>query len=199
MGKSDPYLKDFYSNIRPKGDTALLGFTNNDQFHGDLYDLQIGNWNINSDWKLNKKYDTIICTRCAYFCKDLKTFFKKCYEHLNETGRLYVDFGLGDHWRFKNYKIGWLKDNEQEYAYKSDNYLWSTVWHEGFLDDPQYKLFSERVKKFGYDEIRKAIFKEVPKIIRLEDIKKYFKINYNLLTLWQDQPQLYILIVGYKK
>lgn len=199
MGRSNQYIIPFYyKHIEPKNETALLGFSENSIFHGDLYDLSIGNWNINKNWKLKKKYDTIICTRCAYFSKDLKNFFKKCYEHLNENGNLYVDFGLGDHWRFDNYKIGWVKDGEQEYAYEKDNYLWSTIWKDSFLEHPHYKLFSKRVEKFGYNNVKSSIFKEVPEILLLDNIKK-FDIQYDMITLWEDLPQLYILVKGKKK
>ena len=188
MGRSDPV-----------GSVALLGFTNNNFFRGDLYDLQLDNWNINSDWQLSKKYDTIICTRCAYFAKDPEVFINRCHNNLNEGGRLYVDWGLGDHWRFKNYKIGWVKNNEQEYAYKEDNFLWSTVWDDSFLEDPQFKIFSQRVKKFGYNDVKEAIFKEVPKVLQLDHIKKYFSISYTMMPLWEDGPQIYILLGGVKK
>ena len=107
MGRSDLHL---YYNLyfphiktKPKGEVALLGFTNQDYFFGDLYDLQLGNWDINSEWSLPKKYDTIICTRCAYFAKDPKDFIKRCYNNLKKNGTLYVDWALGDHWRFDNY------------------------------------------------------------------------------------------------
>ena len=56
MGRSDPYVFNFYKkNIQPKGSTALLGFSNNNLFNGDLYDLSLSNWDINSDWNLKKK------------------------------------------------------------------------------------------------------------------------------------------------
>ena len=200
MGRSDPFISSFYRvNIQPVGSVALLGFTNNNFFRGDLYDLQLDNWNINSDWQLSKKYDTIICTRCAYFAKDPEVFINRCHNNLNEGGRLYVDWGLGDHWRFKNYKIGWVKNNEQEYAYKEDNFLWSTVWDDSFLEDPQFKIFSQRVKKFGYNDVKEAIFKEVPKVLQLDHIKKYFSISYTMMPLWEDGPQIYILLGGVKK
>ena len=61
MGKSDQILNPWYqSQILPAGDVALLGFTNNNVFPGDLYDMQFRNWNINSDWFLPKKNDTIM-------------------------------------------------------------------------------------------------------------------------------------------
>ena len=146
-----------------------------------------------------KKYDIIVCTRCAYFAKDPEDLIRRCADNLNPNGKLYVDWGLGDHWRFENYKIGWVKDDEHEYAYKKDNFLWSTVWDDSFLDDEQFKLFSDRVKKFGYDDIKKAIFEETPQVLQLKNIKKYFNLLYNNIVLWNDKPQLYILVSGVKK
>jgi len=200
MGKSDPYIFNFYKrHINPKGETALLGWTNNYQYKGDLYDLQLGNWNINSDWSLKKKYDTIICTRTAYFAKNPELFINKCYNYLNENGLLYVDWGLGDHWRFDNYKVGWVKDNEREWAYSEQNFLWSTVWHDDFLNHPSCEEFQNNIKKFNYSSLKKATYDEIPKILKLEFIKKYFSIQYDILSLWKDRPQLYILIYGAKK
>ena len=200
MGRSDKLLKPFWDkHIEPRGSVALLGFTDNSKFAGDLYDLQLGNWDINSDWTLPKKYDTIICTRSAYFAKNLDSFFQRCYNSIKDNGVIYVDFGLGDHWRFKDYKIGWVKNGEHEYAYQEDNYLWSCVWDDNFIEDEQYRLFSERVKKFGYDNVKRAIFDETPTITHLKDIRKNFDISYNLLSLWEDRPQLYILLKGIKK
>lgn len=200
MGKSNEYIIPFYhKHIKPKGKTALLGFFENSIFKGDLYDLSLGNWDINSNWNLNKKYDTIICTRCAYFAKNPQDFISRCHAHLNPGGCLYVDWGLGDHWRFKNYKIGWVKDGEHEYAYGNNNFLWSTVWSDKFLSDAQFKLFEKRVEKFGYSNIKDVITKEVPSILQLEDFCALFNISYKTLCLWEDLPQLYILFSAYKK
>ena len=200
MGRSDPYIYDFYKDhIKPQGEVALLGFVDNTWFDGDLYDLQLNNWNINDDWELKKKYDTVICTRTAYFAKNPEDFIKRCYENLNEGGKLYADWGLGDHWRFNNYKIGWVKDGEQEHAYREGNHLWSAVWDDSFLENKQFELFSNRVKKFNYNDVKGAIFKETPQILELKIIKKYFDLSYNILALWEDGPQLYVLIKGVKK
>ena len=100
--------------------------------------------------------------------------------------------------RFKNYKIGWIKNGEQEYAYKDDNFLWSTVWDESFIDDEQFKTFSKRVQKYNCKNVKEAIFNEVPSIISVSFIEKFFTIKYNMLTLWEDLPQLYILLSGIK-
>jgi hypothetical protein len=211
MGRSDPYIVPFYKQrIRPEGKVALLGFTNNNIFEGDLYDQQLGNWDINSEWELPQKYDTIICTRCAYFAKDVDDFIKRCYISLKDNGRLYVDFGLGDQWRYSEvvapfvnhfeYKVGWVKDGEHEYAYAKDNYLWATVWDDSFSDHEQFKIFKERVKKFGYDNIKKAIHDEVPSVLSLNKMSKYFNdLAYDIIALWEDRPQMYIFISGVKE
>ena len=116
MGKSDGILNPWYKQaIVPKGRVALLGFQDNNIFSGDLYDLQIGNWDINDDWSLDGTYDTIISLRCPYFAKNPQQFMKKCHDHLNDGGVLYTDWGLGDHWRFKDYKIGWVKEHVHPY------------------------------------------------------------------------------------
>tara|TARA_Y100000590_G_C15385088_1_gene887896 strand:- start:110 stop:712 length:603 start_codon:yes stop_codon:yes gene_type:complete len=199
MGKSNALIEPSYKNNFPTtGPIALLGFTDNNLSSGDLYDIQLNNWDINSKWKLPKKYNSIICTRCPYFAKDPKDFIKRCYDNLEERGKIFLDWGLGDHWRFEKYKVGWVKDGEHEYAYGKDNFLWSTVFNKSFLKNKQYLLYEERVKKFGYNNVEKAIKKEVPKILDLDYIEKYFKISYELLTIWDDFPQLYIFIKGIK-
>lgn len=200
MGKTDPLVFPWYKkHINPVGEIALLGFVNNNHFKGDLYDLSLKNWDINSNWVLSKKYDTIICTRCAYFAKDPNQFIQRCYDSLNDNGRLFVDWGLGDHWRFSKYKIGWIKDGEHENAYFPDNYLWSSVWDDSFLTDLNYLLFQQRVAKFGYDDVKGAIFDEVPNVLSMNDVSNLFDFNFNMITFWEDFPQLYILLSGIKR
>jgi len=202
MGHSDAILYNdlYYKHISPQGSIALLGFQNNQYFPGDCYDLQLNNWDINSDWQLNEKYDTIICLRCPYFAKDPESFIQKCYDSLNENGRIYIDWGLGDHWRFDDFKVGWLKNGEHEYAYKDDNFLWSTVWEESFLKNSQFKIFQESIRKFNYNNIEEAIFLEVPKVLDMKYIRERFEVGYDILTLWpDDKPQLYVLLCGMKK
>ena len=200
MGKSDPVLWPFYEkHIKPQGKVALLGFTNNNWFDGDLYDLQLNNWNINDNWTLNGKYDTIISLRCPYFAENPEDFIVRCHNNLNDGGKLYVDWGFGDHWRFKDYKVGWLKNGEQEYAYKEDNFLWSGIWDDSFLLTDEVQLFSERIKKFGYYNLKEAVFHETPFILDFNFINKYFDISYNTRTLWEHMPQLYIMVDGTKK
>ena len=56
MGINNKYVFPFYKEkinlIKPP--VALLGFSNNCFLEGDLYDLSLNNWNINSEWKLKQ-------------------------------------------------------------------------------------------------------------------------------------------------
>ena len=213
MGKSNPILMPIYNdNIPKKAPHALLGFRNND-FNledVDLYDLSLENWDINADWKLDKKYGSIISTRCPYFAKNPKKFIQKCYENLVDGGEIFLDWGLGDHWRFKNYKIGWTRNGEHEWFYDSENYLWSTVWDDEWLTDPHLHNFMTNVEKKGYNfrdergqldprKLKTEIFREVPEILDMEFVRLYFDVRVGLLSLWPNDPQLYIFIRGKKK
>ena len=116
MGKSDPYIFAEYAKILPKfkyESIAFLGQTSDNEFTKlidsnirHFYDLSLGNWDINSDWNLERNYDLIVCTRCAYFSKDPQNFIEKCKRHLTASGHALIDWGLGDHWRFDDYKVG---------------------------------------------------------------------------------------------
>ncbi len=203
MGISDTILfspKGLYSKIRPDGKVALLGFSDNSKFSGDCYDLKLKNWNINTPWQLKKKYDTIICLRCAYFAENPEDFIKRCYESLNDGGRLYVDWGLGDHWRFNNFKVGWTKDGEHEYCYGEDNFLWSTVWDDSLLKDFHVQGFQNEIKKNGYESLKKAVKEEVPQILSFNFIEEYFDFFIDAFYHSPNsRPQLYVLLSGVKK
>jgi len=199
MGKSNKLLKPFYKNIiKEKGNTALLGFTDNSWFDGDLYDIQsngknVKHWNINNAWKFqHKKYDTIISLRCPYFAKKPMDFINRCLDSLNPGGKIYADWGLGDHWRFPLYKVGWLKNGEHEWAYNEDNYVWSAYWEENLIFDSEVQKFMEYIKDKGYSDLKSAIMEEVPSVFTLENVD----INYNVhnLCLWPENPQLYTLL-----
>lgn len=200
MGISNSIILPFYrEHIKPSGEVALLGFTNNKIFNGDLYDLELGNFDINSEWTLPKKYDTIICTRCAYFARNPFDLITRCNEHLKDNGRLFIDWSLGDNWRFP-FKIGWItKDGNQEFAYRPNNFLWSTVWDDNFLNNTECKKFIEYIKKFGYTDLKKAIEEEVPSILKLSDMETLFNVKYNILAFNNPTVQIYFLIEGVKK
>jgi len=164
--------------------------------------LSLNNWDINSfPYNIKKKYDLIVCTRVAYFCKQPDIMMGEFKNILNKGGHILIDWGLGDHWRFKNYKVGWVKNNEHEYAYNENNFLWSTVWHDEFLNNEQFKKYFELIKKFGYNNIKpkEIIQKEVTSILSLNDLMEDFEIKCDIMTLWEDLPQIYFIILARKK
>lgn len=189
MGNTDWKLIPFYKkHIIPNGGVALLGSVNNTMFNGDCYDMALSNWDINKEWNLKKKYDTLICTRCSYFCKDLSVFFSGAFNNLNEGGLLYVDVGLGDHYRFADFKVGWVKNGEHEWGHFAENYLWSTIWDDSFLYNKEYKRFSELIVKYGYDDLKKAVYEECPYVLSVKDIHRFDILEYNVFV--NDSPTL---------
>ena len=200
MGKSDPFLfskyYDMTSDLQPKS-VALLGFSSENVYTKKLpgthhlYDRALENWDINSDWKLQQKYDLIISTRCPYFAKDPHAFFNLCIKHMNPGGAVMLDWGLGDHWRFENYKVGWVRDGEHEFAYADDNKLYSCLWRESFEADNTVKRYRALVAgRFGYPidmNLTQVVNDEVPSLVDYD----YNKIQFE--CLWPDAPQLYIM------
>ncbi len=205
MGKSDPiifkeYTSFFDSKTSSCDSIAFLGFDQENSFTLGIeaptrhfYDLRLNNWNINDDWSLKQNYDLIVCTRCAYFSEDPSRFIEKCKQHLNTNGHALIDWGLGDHWRFNKYKVGWLRDGEQEYAYQPKNFLYSCYWNESLRKDSNAKLFWNHVlanKDFGYtsaDTLDEVVKREVPNLVNY-DVKKF-----KTIFLWPESPQLYII------
>jgi hypothetical protein len=205
MGKSDSIIfneyKSVLSNIKSQiNSVAFLGFSQENDLTKSIvaktksfYDLSLGNWDINSDWTLDQKYDLIVSTRCPYFSKDPKAFIKKCKNHLTERGYALIDWGLGDHWRFKDYKVGWLRHGELEFAYKPTNFLYSCYWHDDLLLDQNVNLFWDSIllnPEFGYtnqNNLKEVVEKEIPYLVnyKVEKIKTVF--------LWPERPQLYII------
>ena len=95
--------------------------------------------------------------------------------------------------------MGWKKDDEHEHCYGDTNFLWSYVWHDSFLEDPQVKLFMSRIEKFGYNDLRKAIFDEVPVVLDLGEMVNHFDMHVLNVALWEDLPQLYTMLRCAKK
>lgn len=203
MGKSDSLIFPEYAKILfdiSYRSIAFLGFSSENPFTEMLngkerhfYDLSIGNWDINTSWTLKQKYDLIVCTRCAYFSKFPDDLIARIKEHLNSGGHALVDWGLGDHWRFQNYKIGWLRDGEQEYAYSKNNFLYSCYWNDKLYESTEVQAFWNAVKnneQFKYSELDSldaVVRREVPSIVDYEYKKIVTKF------LWPESPQLYII------
>ena len=211
MGKSDPIVHKFYSSlIDIEKEYDSVGFFGQPQENSlssmirskkkYFYDIVLGNWNINGfPYVASKDLDLIVCTRCAYFCKDPLRMIHEFKNILKPKGKILVDWGLGDHWRFKDYKVGWVKNGEQEWAYEKENYLWSTVWHDSFVDHPEVKKYLEMIKKHNYEDNLEIIIKrEVPCVLDVDSmIKKslFKKISFDILALWPEDPQLYIALL----
>lgn len=210
MGKSDPYVFEWYKQNLPHHEPkkiAILGSTSESFVRQkyphseiDLFDIQLKNWEINQKWNIDEDaYDLIVCTRCAYFSEDPNLFLTRCMTLLKVGGFVFVDWGLGDHWRFDNFKLGWKKDEEHEYSvYASQKYyLYSCLWNTSWEENPTVKEFKINTQKFGYSDkdILCYLRNEVPSLV--EDFPSTEKVEF--LTLWPDNPQLYILTIFKKK
>lgn len=203
MGKSDPIIFEEYrkalKGLKAPSSIAFLGFPGENNLTMSLnasvknfYDLSLNNWEINDDWSLGQKYDLIVCTRCAYFSKDPEVLIKKIKNHLTVGGHALIDWGLGDHWRFKQYKVGWIRNGEQEYAYHPSNFLHSCYWNDNLSKDEQVQDFWKAVKSnpnFGYEgkKLEDIITSEVPQLVDYACEKLLTKF------LWPESPQLYII------
>ena len=184
MGKSDTLIFPEYASMVSNlayDSIAFLGFSSENQLTKSLkgsvrhfYDRDLNNWEINSEWQLLQKYDLIVCTRCAYFSKNPNDFIDRCRLHLTNQGSALIDWGLGDHWRFRNYKVGWVRHGEHEFAYHPQNYLYSCYWNESLTRDNQVQKFWNSVKKkteYGYkeqDTIEEVVLSEVPSIVEYD-------------------------------
>tara|TARA_R110001592_G_scaffold198339_12_gene446544 strand:+ start:464 stop:1081 length:618 start_codon:yes stop_codon:yes gene_type:complete len=199
MGRSNGKLFPIYAKkIKQQQPVALLGFTNKPPFiksgDFDCYDLQLKNFNINEDMRLKRKYKSIVCTRTLYFCRDPLKFLTQCRDFLLPGGEIFIDFGLGNHWtKFENFKVGWVKGGEHEWEYEEKNFLQSCIWDDSFLENKQVKIFQERIKKYGYNNLKQAVREEVPSLLELTKLKELFDVKLDFLTLWE-KPQLYIFI-----
>ena len=204
MGKSDPLIFREYLQSLSKiqvniSSVAFLGFSGENDLtrcinvaDRKFYDLSLENWQINSEWHLDKKYDLIISTRCPYFAKNPEDFMYRCKENLNPGGYALIDWGLGDHWRFDKFKVGWKRNGETEFAYKPDNYLHSCYWSENVASHPETNNFWRAVLEndYGYSEketIAEVVKNEVSRLVtyETEDLRVKF--------LWPESPQLYII------
>ena len=211
MGKSDPYVFRFYAQqLNKKGyeNVAFFGqpgqnifsnFINADKEY--FYDLSLDNWEINTfPYNIDtlEKFDLIVCTRCAYFSKYPKKMLSEFKSMLRPEGVILIDWGLGDHWRFEQFKVGWVKNGEHEWAYNKNNRLWSTYLSEDIKNTSCYIDFEYHCQKYIIDNsLEKTIYKEVPVKISKKNIDelKLKVIRAESLFLWPQSPQLYILLL----
>ena len=212
LGKSDPYIHKAYLDTigdqREYESIGFYGFSKNTPFTDsfisndkNFYDLSLENWNINNHpYEDSKKFDLIVCTRCAYFSKNPEKMIDNFYDLLKDDGKILIDWGLGDHWRYEKYKIGWVKDGEHESFYDEENYLWSCLWDDMLIQHPHFRKFEKGVTKLGYPDARASIYDEVPSILSLAFVHNLFdNIKINMVSLWEESPQLYIILFGSKR
>lgn len=201
MGVSDRFVIPFYDkHINKTGEVAYLG--DPQKSDGDCYDLKLSNWEINSEWVLDKKYDTIVCTRVALFAKDPRDLLARCKASLRPGGVLYIDWELGEHLRplgvpLKPFKVGWVKSNaDQEWCYHPKNFGWSAYWDDAFNENPEVDKFREGIKTDYPDaDLKKIIKEEIPSLISRAEVEEIFAVEeINFLYCAPVGPSLYCLL-----
>ena len=202
MGKSDHIVYEWYRtrSIIPLGRKVLfLGQTGHNEFTRSLdsdatfLDLTNGRWEINSGPWPNEKFDAVVCTRCAYFASDAQYFINQCKSMIKPGGVAFIDWGLGDHWRFENFKVGWVSGDEHENVIYGDHrsLLFSTFWHPELETHPDVEKFKSWIEKYGYfGPLATHIAREVPSIASSVGEAE---CQIDCLAIWPDSPQLYIL------
>jgi len=201
LGRSDPIVFEWYSDkirVVKGSDVLFLGqprhslFTQTLDCRADFRDITLGNWDIKHDLVTDRLYDAVICTRCAYFSPRPKSLVSQCLSVLRPGGKLFIDWGLGDHWRFPTFSVGWNRGDEKEFAvYACERqYLRSAVWRESLEQDDQVLDFKRNIQKFGYSGmLGQTIRQEVDSVYEIPD-----SAIVSCLSLWPDSPQLYILL-----
>lgn len=216
MGRSNQRVFPWYSWLLPKrtysrvavlGATQLDGFTSNiDAGEVELYDITLSgenHWNINESLTLRgEDYDLIVSTRCPYFAADPLAFITSCRDKLKPGGVLFLDWGLGDHWRLTPYKVGWVRGSDHEYVNygQHTSTLHSCVWSDRLCDAAAAKDFRNNIRRYPeYDDDRtltNIINAEVPRVFDLtQKVDELELFDVQLLSLWPDAPQLYIATV----
>jgi SAM-dependent methyltransferase len=219
VGKSNQFVFPWYaSHIEHAhyGRVCVLGGVQHDGFTSmidggsfDFFDLSLGNWKINAhDWNIEQcAYDLVVCTRCACFADDPLRFTASCLELLVPNGKLFVDWGIGDHWRHQPYAIGWYdpcSGEQRSVAYDvagqhHTSPLWSVFWDPELDQDQTALLFLEDVQRtcprYVDRRLSDIIFEEVPSYMTFDDVTKLDCkcVDVRLLSLWPENPQLYIL------
>jgi SAM-dependent methyltransferase len=200
LGKSDAIVYPWYKSksILPQGGHVLfLGQTRHNDFtssiscRAEFLDISLGNWEINAGPWPNDKFDAVVCTRCAYFSSDAQAFIEKCKSMTKPGGIVFIDWGLGDHWRFKEFKVGWRSDSEEETVLFNGHRssLRSAFWHPRLEDHSEVQKFKTWIKKFGYEgSLTDHILRETSSVS-----SDTFNCVIDCLSIWPDAPQLYIL------
>ena len=209
MGKTNSKIFPIYKQkalelgITEEDHVAAFGCTEQPTWldnHCDLYDEQLGNWEINSLFPQGEsKYDAVVCTRVAYFAKDPLKLIGQFHRLLKPGGRLLIDWGLGDHWRYNDFHIGWNhKTGMMEEAY--GNKLHSAIWTPTLDDDPQVKAFRHDCEKLGYDSDNEIGMYDIlnAEVDCVRDVSEFLPMlsdcTLSAHAFWPDAPQLYMIM-----
>ncbi|MBA7490672.1 hypothetical protein ES702_01213 [subsurface metagenome] len=205
MGISDNILFPIYKNFISKnvkeitGMVAFLGFSEKNDIcrfvedkykvQGQLFDIQLGNWDLNEDeWSIKDKFDFILCLRTAYFARDSKELLAHFSNILNDEGILIIDWGLGSaHFprEISDWTFGWEYKGKRCYGEYQDKkyYLYSTFWDDLILNTEAGKVMINYAKRFHYycditnwgEKIRTEF--NPSEIVTLDIIKEHFRIE----------------------
>jgi hypothetical protein len=205
MGISDSILFPWYRNFIQKHITHIKGnvgffgapdknpicrfIENRYSMAGEIYDIQLNNWDLNQDeWNIDKKYGFIVSLRTAYFSKDPVKLLSNFYKILKSNGVLIIDWGLGSS-HFKRdsaqWTFGWEYEGSRCYAEYQGNryYPWSTFWDNHILEtEAGILLVKYASMKPHYKDITdwgQQILREFQdeNIITMNKIDKYFYVN----------------------
>lgn len=199
------------------GKIAFLGFDKKpnhfDTKNYDCYDIQLDNFDINSEWSLKGYYDTIVCYRTLLFCKNNTYFFKKCYEHLNLNGELFIDYAYGavsdNFFRQIGPCVGFYKNDIQQYCtYKTNvgeniySDCLTSYWNDDLIKDINLINFHKKLKEYGYtNEFKKHLYDEIPIVVTDDIFKNYFLKKKTEVHYWmlKDRPSMIIYLNLIKK
>jgi len=214
MGRSNPHIFKWYGEQLASHweSIAFLGWPGPDAFtesltarQKDYYDLSRGNWQIEApSWDIAPdQYELVMCTRCPYFARDPLQLVRRLVEIARPGGTVFLDWGLGDHWRIQPYRVGWVRDGQQESVTFGSHrsVLYSCFWDDALESHEQAQSFRDAVRKHGYDDARSLgdiVRDEVPELLSTAELAQLpieSPIRSDLLYLWPDSPQLNISTV----
>ena len=201
MGKSDPVIFPWYASRMTSLAGKRIAFLSQTEHNflsrslspaeSYFYDISLGNWDMNQHqaWSI-PEVDAIVCTRAACFSENPKDFIERCLSSVVPGGTVFIDWGLGDHWRHRKFMVGWVSGEERvSVTYDKVHYLRSAYWTSEFEAHPEVQKFSLWISEKGYDKSLTDIIKEeVPCVTCHPSL-----VAYDAITLWQDSPQLYVL------
>lgn len=166
MGKTDSLIIPIYKRYLQKyfsDSVDFFGSTSKDKLCQNIksarfFDLQIGNWNINTKWSIQTS--RAVCLRTSGFAinpNDLITSFSK---NMDKNGILLIDWSLGsDHYprESKKWTWGWGNGADQCYGeYKNKKcYLYSSYLSRNLIISNAYQeLCNFAAKQIHYQQVK---------------------------------------------